>query len=672
MNSAFQRTSAMNKRIAAGLLLISFGALSPLLAQDAATLKQMQDLLKKAEKAERAGSTQFVHAETLYEQALELAPESAEANLRMGLCQLNGPHRHKALPFLEKAATIDPLQPRLQFLLGYALQLNARWDEAVTAFQKHKAQNPFQDPDPLYNTADKHITECRNGKALMANSVRVNIANLGSRINSPQADYGAAITADGGQLFFTSRRPMEAQSKVNKVNGDYFEDVYMSKRGADGWNAAERLPEPVNTPGNDASVGLFNDGRTMLIYRDQDGTGDLLECKRTGGKWSVPQMLGPNVNTIHHESSAWYSFDRQWLYFVSERPEDNVGGQDIYRSRWDAATAQWGPAENLGPTINTIHDEEGVFVHPDGKSIYFSSKGHTSMGGYDVFRSRLENGRWTKPENLGWPVNSPDDDLFFVLSADGRNGFLSSFRADGLGEDDLYAVEFLPEPIAVGDATASASGSIAPVPEPPAAVLVKGRIKSLRFLNGMEADIELLDLSDASLVARFKSDAQTGEYMVAVPGGRRYALYIKADGHLIRSERIDLPEAGGALSFDLDVDMEPIETGRSSTMRNLFFDVASAALKSESDGELEQLAQLLKSNPAMRLEISGHTDSDGPAAVNLKLSEERAAAVRDHLVAKGVDNARLESVGHGAAKPVAPNDSPANKALNRRTEITVL
>ncbi|MBK9175496.1 MAG: OmpA family protein [Flavobacteriales bacterium] len=655
----------MDKRITVVILLLAAGTMQ---AQDAATIKRVQDLLKRAEKTEREGSTQFVHAETLYEEALSLAPDNADANVRMGLCQLNGPHRHRALPYFEKAAAVDPLLPRLHFLLGYALQLNARWDEAMAAFQKHKAQNPFQDPDPLYNTADKHLAECRNGRTLMAAPARVQVTNMGDGINTPQADYGAAITADGAQLYFTSRRPAGANAKVNKVNGDYFEDVYMSRRGAQGWSAAQRLPEPVNTVANDASVGLFNDGRTMLIYRDLDGTGDLYECRRSGIAWSVPQPLGPNVNTPHHESSAWYSFDRQWLYFVSERPDDNVGGQDIYRSRWDAVLNDWGPAENLGPTVNTIYDEEGVFAHPDGKTIYFSSKGHTTMGGYDVFRSRLENGRWTKPENLGWPVNSPDDDLFFVLTADGTSGFLSSFRADGLGEDDLYMVEFGSEE-GVGEPLASAAG--APASETmPTAVLVKGKILSLRFMNGMEADIELMDLSDASLVARFRSDATTGEYMVAVPGGKEYAMFIKASGYLVHSERIQVP-AAGSVNIDRDVRLEPLEAGSTATLRNLYFATGSADIEQASKAEMDQLIELLRAHASLQLEIAGHTDSDGGDELNQQLSEARAMAVRDHLVANGVTAERLVVMGYGAGKPVAPNDGEANKAMNRRTEITV-
>ncbi len=643
----------------------------PLAAQEGALPKQVQDLVKRAERAEKEGSTSFVHAETLYEEALGLAPDDAQLNMRMGLLQLNGPHRHKALPYFEKAVAVAPTTPRLQFLFGFALQLNGRWDEALVAYQKHKATSTFQDPDPLYSSTEKRMAECRNGKALMAAPSRVTITNMGGHINTPQADYGALVAADGSTLFFTSRRPATAESKVNKVTGDFFEDVYVSRADASGaWSAAQRMAEPVNSGGNDASVGLFNDGRTMLIYRDHNGSGDLYESRRTGGMWSEPSLLGPNVNTEGHESSAWYSFDRQWLYFVSDRPDDQVGGQDIYRSHWDAVANDWGPAENLGPVVNSIHDEDGVFVHPDGKTLYFSSKGHTSMGGFDIFRTRLEDGRWSKPENLGWPVNSPDDDLFFAMTADGTEGYFSSYRADGFGEDDIYRVEFLPEPV-VGEPTATAVQAAITVEEP-SSVLIKGHVRSLHFLKGLEAEIELMDIEDASLAARFKSDPETGEYMVAIPAGRRYAMYVKANGYLIHSENITVPEGERGMELSLDLAMKTLESGHQATMKNLFFATGSAELQPTSLAEVNQLKELLQRNPALRLEISGHTDSDGPESVNQALSEARAKAVRDRLVAEGIAGERLEAQGFAATKPVAANDTEENKALNRRTEIKVL
>ena len=653
------------------LILGCSSASSALMAQERVLSDPAKELLKQADRLAEQGPLRFVHAETLYEEALALAPDDPQLNVRMGVCQLNGPHRHKALSYFLKARTGAPDMQHIHFLTGYALQLNARWDEAIAAFEQHKQATAFPDPEPIYNTADKHIAECRNGRALMASPVRAQVENMGARINSEQSDYGALITADGASLFFTSRRPPNAGAKVNKNTQEYFEDVYASALVAGEWTAAQALEAPVNTIGNDASVGLFNDGRTMLVYRDHEGNGDLYESRRTGTAWSELKALGMNVNTRNHESSAWYSFDRQWLYFVSDRPDGNVGGQDIYRSHWEEQAQDWGVAENLGPTINSIHDEEGVFVHPDGRTIYFSSKGHTTMGGYDVFRSVYENGRWSKPENMGWPVNTPDDDLFFVLTANGSVGYLSSLRADGLGEDDLYSVTFLSEE-PKGELTANAAGSAPVAEEAPSTVLLKGRIMRLNELAGMEATIELMDLGDASLTARFTSDAVTGEYMVAIPAGRDYAMYVKAAGFLVHSENIHIPAGAKSMEVGMDITLEPLEAGNQVTMNNLFFATASAGIEEASLSELNQLYDLLKKNTDLRLEISGHTDSDGSASFNQKLSEARAAAVRDRLVERGIDPARLVAIGKGDTMPVAPNDSDVNKALNRRTEVKVL
>ncbi len=638
---------------------------------DKASLDAALRAMQQADKLAAAGGSAYAQALPLYLQAHAVNPDNAELNVRIGLCHLNGEQRHQAAEWFLRAAALDPAMPRVHFLCGYALQLNAQWDEAIAEFEDHKrrtARNP--DPEPTYNMADKQLAECRAGKALAAAPANVRVSNMGPDINGPESDYGVLLTADGGTLFYTSRRANSTGGRVNKATNEYFEDVYASTRGDQGWSVPAPLPAPVNTAINDASVGLFNDGRTLLIYRDVKGTGDLYETRRTGQVWSEPVALGANVNTRYHESSAWYSFDRQWLFFVSDRPEVGLGGQDIYRSRWDAAAQEWGPAENLGPTINSRFDEDGIFVHPDGRTIYFSSKGHNSMGGYDIFRSTLSGGQWSKPENLGWPVNGPDDDLFFVLNASGSTGYFSSVRPGGSGEDDVYQVDFLPDPAT----QETASAADAPTPAPAAttaAVLVKGWVKDLRALKGLEADIDLMDLADASLVARFQSDRETGEFMATVPAGRSYALHVRARGYLFHSQHIDV-SADGNLELALEVALQPLEEGGIEVMRNLFFDRDKADLQPSSLAELAQLHGLLQDNPTLRLEVGGHTDADGSAEHNDRLSQARAQAVVDHLVAHGIASDRLAVKGYGASRPVAPNDTPENKARNRRTEIRIL
>ncbi len=409
-------------------------------ADDAA--KRLQELTKKADKASMGGMVDFVHADILYEEALSLAPDDPELNLKMGLCQINGPFRHEALPYLLKAREGGMEYPPLDYLIGFAHQLHGQWNEAIAAYERHlRGYVPEPGSDPLYATANRRIAECRNGERLAAAPREWTVENAGERINSMYADYGALPAADGSALWFTSRRP-GATARVNKATREYFEDIHMARRGTDGWEAPEVLPAPMNTPGNDATVCLAHDGNNLLIYRDDKGKGNILQSAWNGQGWDAPVPLGATINTPHHEGSAWTTADGQWIYFTSDNPDESMGGQDIFRSRWDPDLNAWGMAENLGPDVNTNQDEDGVFLTTDGLTLYFSSKGHDSMGGYDIFRSTLVDGRWSKPENMGVPINSPDDDLFFVLSADGTTGWFSSVRPGGFGEDDIYTVSF--------------------------------------------------------------------------------------------------------------------------------------------------------------------------------------------------------------------------------------
>ncbi|MCB9171242.1 MAG: PD40 domain-containing protein [Flavobacteriales bacterium] len=422
---------------------------------DPVALKDAIAAIRQADKLAGLGGMHYGEALALYMKANSLNPDNAELNMKIGVCHLNGGQRRQSLPWFREALALAPSLPHIHYLAATAFQLNAQWDEAITEYEAHIQRSAgMPEHDPRYADADQHIAECRVGKALMEDPVNVTVENMGPTINSDQADYGALITADGSSLYFTSRRASPS-GRVNKATNAYYEDVYVCHAdGKGGWGAPAQLPPPVNSGINDAAVAIHDDGRSMILYRDVSGKGDLFRSHQAGGEWSEPEKLGPNIDTRYHESSAWRTADGQWLYFVSDRPDaGGLGGQDIYRSAWDASANDWGPAEDLGATINTPQDEDGIFVTPDGGTIYFSSKGHGTMGGYDIFRSHQEKGRWTDPENLGWPINSPDDDLFFVLAPDGRTGYFSSLRAGGSGEDDLYRV-VLPEVTGTASAVA--------------------------------------------------------------------------------------------------------------------------------------------------------------------------------------------------------------------------
>lgn len=639
--------------------------------RDGESLKAALAAMKKGDAFFQDGGTHFTQALEEYEKAYALNPDNADLNLKMGLCHLNGRYHHRSLPYFQAAYELDNRIPRIHFLLGMGYHLNARWDEAIAEYQLHRSViNRVPDPELLYNTADRRIAECQNGKSLQAKPVNGQVTNMGPVINSEVADYGVLMSPDGSRMTFTSRRSNSTGGKINKATNEFFEDIYASTRTETGWTDPAPTAAPVNSDINDASVGLYNDGKTMIIYRDEKGTGDLFESTLEGGTWSEPKSLGEAINSPANETSAWPSADGKQLFFVSDR-EGGLGGQDIWISRWDATTSAWGEAENPGPTVNTFEDEDGVFLHPDGQTLYFSSKGHSCMGGFDVFKSSLVDGRWSKPVNLGWPVNSPDDDLFFVLTANGRTGHFSSVRPNGMGEDDLYRVDFLPEPEQHETAGMTGAG-ITGTGEGINTIILRGKVMNLKMLAGMEATIELLDLGDGHIVLSFASDPNTGEYMAVVPGGRNYAMHVQANGFLLHSENISTVTGGGTMEKSMDIGLQSIETGTHEVMRNIFFERDQATLNPSSLGELGQLLTLLRENPNVRLEIGGHTDSDGSEDHNDELSTKRAYAVVDHLVNNGIPAERLEAKGYGATQPLETNDSDESKAKNRRTEMRVL
>lgn len=634
---------------------------------DAARLKLALAAIRKADGLAERGGLDQQEAMANYATAFQINPDNGELNLKMGVCLLNGPDPAAALPKLRRAAQLDEYLPRVHFLLGYALQLNAKWDSAIAEYKRHgEVIRRMPDPDRTYNMVNKRITECHYGKTFMASPVNAQVTPLGAPVNSPGSEYGVLL--DGmGKMYFTARRAGTTGGKVNKVMNTWFEDIYCSQWGPSGWGVPEKLPEPLNGPHNDATVAIKYDGTGMIIYRDEKNGGDLFSSERTGNAWSTPVPLPPTVNSSGQESSAWRTADGNWLYFVSSR-EGGVGGSDIYRCPWNFTTGNWGDAENLGPAINTMYDEEGVFLTPDGKTLYFASQGHSSMGGYDLFKSTLANDQWSKPENLGWPINSPGDDQFLVLTADGTNGYFNSVRPGGLGEDDIYRVQFGPSGRVDETAMLASAGSALPMAEPEAQVRLVGFIKNLKLMTPVDAKVELMSLDDPAFDLTFQTDPANGSFSALVPAGKEYILHVSANGYLLHSEHV-VPGQG---EVHMNMDLQPLDAGCKEVMRNIFFKNSSHALDSSSVAELDKLLNFLRGNPALRIEIGGHTDSDVGAVPNQALSEARAYEVLNWLVAHGIAPDRLEAKGYGPDQPMAPNTDPHGKALNRRTEIRVL
>ncbi|MCB0396678.1 MAG: OmpA family protein, partial [Flavobacteriales bacterium] len=360
------------------------------------------------------------------------------------------------------------------------------------------------------------------------------------------------------------------------------------------------------------------------------------------------------------ESHAVLSADGQMLYFTSNRP-GGLGGKDIYRVRM-LPNGQWSLAQNLGPTINTEYDEEGPFIHPDGVTLFFSSQGHKSMGGFDVFSSvyNAENNTWSEPENVGYPINTTDDDVFYVTSPDGRRAYYSSAnKKGGVGEKDIYLL------------------SLSNTEEKELAV-VKGVVMTRYGEAPPEGKIILTDLETSEVVGIYKPNSKTGKFLFILPEGGNYDLSFEAEGFMFHSQNLNLPEGTSYKEINTAISLDPIVVGEKMILNNIFFDYNSANLTPDSKLELDKLFRLLEINQNLAVGILGHTDSKGGDDFNMQLSQARAQSVVNYIVEKGIDKERLVAKGFGETQPIARNenpdgtDNPEGRALNRRIELKVL
>ncbi|HZK65673.1 MAG TPA: OmpA family protein [Puia sp.] len=468
--------------------------------------------------------------------------------------------------------------------------------------------------------------------------------NMGDSINSAVSEYYPTIALDGNTLIYTRR--------VNGFNEDFFE----SHRSPNGWSEAKALVGNINSNFNEGALNISQDGQWLIFtgcnFPEGFGSCDLYISYLTPQGWSTPENLGKNFNTEFWESAPSLSPDKRDLYFTSNRP-GGYGGNDIYVCH-RRENGSWSPPENMGASINTAGDESAPFIHADNLTLYFTSNGLPGYGGDDLFMVRKKtDGQWEDPENLGYPINTIENEGSLIVASDGKTAYYASDRADSRGQLDLYSFELRTDV------------------RPAKTLWVKGKVYDQKTGKGLPSSVELVDLVSKEVISNLQTD-ETGNYLTTLPVGKDYAFHVNRKGYLFFSGNFMLGKESPDSVYHIDIPLQPIEANASIVLKNIFFNNNQYDLKPASQVELEEVIRLLKENPRVSIQINGHTDNVGKAADNLLLSENRARAVVNYLKSKGIDGKRLSFKGYGDTQPVSNNNTDEGRAMNRRTELKVV
>ena len=561
------------------------------------------------------------------------------------------------------------------------LQLDGEFGNAIEQFELFRNSAKKKELELFEMLAKKYIKECNSSVDVLSQTHRIWVDNLS--LNTEYDDWSPCLSADGDLLLFTSNRPNE--NSANDI-GSYDQDIYYSNKKSRRFKSIFPLSE-LNSSSDDVSGGLSYDGQRLLIFKEEDGNTDVYESALNGKYWGeVNRKMGKKSrggNTDKNETFASFDPPDIKVYYITDG--GHSGNKNIYFSGvMNRERNIWGKGQSAG-VVNTKFQEGSVYIHPDGKTMYFSSKGHNTLGGYDIFVSYVDDlGHWGKPINLGYPINTPYDDLFYSATASGRYAFIASNRAGGKGGLDIYKVTYwgadkpmtadFEDQLMASIASPVSDNSVAePITvEEKSLTVFKGKILDAITKNSIAADIEITINSTGEVYTSLKSNSSTGKFLLSLPAGKNYGISVAADGYLFHSENFDLPKGDGFNLVNKDIELKNIKVGSNITLRNVFFNSGKWDVKSDSYAELDRLVALLSDIPSLKIEISGHTDNVGSESFNELLSQRRADAVVNYLAGKGVDKKRLSAKGYGQSKPVDSNNTSEGRALNRRTEFEII
>ena len=624
-------------------------------------------LIKKGNKHYKRGQINL--ALENYHQAETMEPGNVDLNFYIGRAYLLTEYKHNALGYLSKVEKLAPnLDPYLQYFLGVACQHNYLFEDAIVHFNNFGNMHRGN-----MEVALQKIKECQSADSLIRTPVAVDIQNLGPTINSPEHEYVPIITPDESVLVFTSRREGSTGGLLTKDN-ELYEDIYISHNLGNGqWSQAQQISKNINTDYHDATAALSADGKDLYLYRE-DGEGDIFLSNFDGTTWSEPKALPYPINTNYWETGMSVTPDGQTVYFSSDRP-GGYGGLDIYKSM-KQPDGSWGAPQNLGPKINSEGHEDSPFIHPDLQTLFFSSDGHPGLGGYDVFKSEWVDGEWQQPENMGYPINSPDNNFHFIMTGDRQHGYYSSIQEGGHGKSDIYRITFLDltlQPLLAAPRQSMDRGLVLTKEDSlTATAYYSGQLLSAEGDQPLSGLVSVSHLTTGELIAETEA-REDGHFTIIIPEEGTYGLSAEVNGYLIHSRKIKLTKQKEQQKIITKIRLNPIAVGTTAIMANIFFDFGKASLQTESISELEKIRNFLNSTPTLRLQINGHTDNVGSANANKALSRRRAQAVVDYLVQNGITSDRLSVMGYGQERPLVSNDDEEDgRELNRRTEIEVI
>lgn len=594
---------------------------------------------------EEAIAGKYAQALLHLEEALKLEPRFVDVYLSRAGIYSEMKNYTAAVASFDTGMAMDPVYSQT-YLLPYSISLAgtgnfSRALDAVNRFLENPSLNEQSRKAGNYRKS-VYTFAVEYEKKHPAGSYVFAPTNLGDSINTRSLEYFPSLTIDGRKMIFTRR-----------VDND--EDFYESDLVNGSWTKAIPLGGKVNTNLNEGAQNISQDGQLLVFtgcnYPEGEGSCDLYFSLKTNTGWSEPQNLGPVVNTDLWESSPSLSPDKKDLYFASSR-SGGYGGKDIWVTH-RLPNGKWSAPDNLGEAVNTSGDESCPFMHADNQTLYFNSNGHMGYGMTDLFFSKkINDSSWLMAQNLGYPINTIDDEGSLIVAADGKTAYYASDRSEGKGGLDLYTFQ-LREDI-----------------RPARTLWVKGKVFDKKTGAGLPSSVELTDLGTRIMISRIQTD-EDGNYLVTLPVGRDYAFTVNRKGYLFFSENYSLLVNSPDSDHVKNIPLQPIETGSVIILRNLFFDTKSAVLKPESQTELDKLVGLMKDNPKLTIQLSGHTDNVGQPKDNLLLSEQRAKSVVAYLTGKGIAPTRLSARGYGETKPVADNATERGKSLNRRTELLV-